>query len=240
VAGAAVLAGAAHPEVGDSMTSFLSDSDIRKLTQQIEEIEAASHAEIVTVVAQRSDSYRYIPLLWAALVSLAVPGFYYLIVEIGYNNWTTDAAYLRDMPLIYAAQVVVFLLLSSLFQIQAVQMLLIPKSVKHRRAHRQALQQFMQHRVHWTQDRSGILLFVSVAEHYVEIVPDKAVAEKIDSAQWQQAVDRFVAQIKQGKVAEGFSQALNDCSALVTEHLPRTQQSKNELGNHLILLPAPD
>jgi len=219
------------------MTSFLNDVEKNSLRMQIAELERGSEAEIVTVIASESDTYRFIPLLWAALLSLCVPGVYLLGLEFSLSDWSNGDTESASNN-VYVVQVLIFLLAALLFQFGPIQMALIPNSVKFRRAHRLALAQFIEQRVHWTDNRTGILLFVSVAEHYVEIVADKAIAEKVDNSEWQEIVNRFIAAVKQDKVANGFNQAVSDCAALVATHFPMQPGNKppNQLRDTLIEL----
>ena len=42
-------------------------------------------------------------------------------------------------------------------------------------------------------DRSGILIFVSLAEHYARIIADEGIAARVPQSEWQGAVDALVA-----------------------------------------------
>lgn len=213
---------------------FLDNEEKTKIQRQISEIESATDAEIVTVIAQSSDSYTFIPVLWAALLALCLPGIYYVLIETGFNNWLPDSELLHNLRFVYIFQVLLFLVLVMLFQWTPLQMLLIPGSVKQRRAHQQAQMQFLQQRVHWSSSRAGILLFVSVAEHYVEIIADQAVAEKVDDKVWAEAIEKFVRQVRSGQVAAGFSAAIEDCGKILLSHFPGSKRNPDELPNHLI------
>jgi putative membrane protein len=113
-------------------------------------------------------------------------------------------------------------------------MRVIPKSVRLRRAARTAREQFLAQGVHNTDDRCGVLIFVSVAEHYVEILADRAINEKVDQAAWDAIVAAFVTSVKQGEVAAGFEQAVQACGDLLVTHFPAAPGSRNELPDHLI------
>ena len=80
---------------------------------------------------------------------------------------------------VYQIQLAVFILLALLFLfVPEVHLWLIPRQVKHARASRLAKAEFYQQGVQLTPQHSGVLLFVSMAEHYVEIVADKGIHEK--------------------------------------------------------------
>ena len=86
---------------------------------------------------------------------------------------------------------------------------LVPKRLRHARASRLAHAQFYEQGVQLTREHSGVLLFVSMAERYVEIVADKGIHEKIGEARWQEIVDGFTAKVASGDVAEGFVDAIS-------------------------------
>jgi putative membrane protein len=106
--------------------------------------------------------------------------------------------------------------------------------VRLRRAARTAREQFLAQGVHNTQDRCGILIFVSVGEHYVEILADRAINEKVEQAEWDAIVADFVQAVKKGEVAAGFEQAVAACGKLLETNFPATPGDRNELPDHLI------
>ena len=55
------------------MTPF-DEYDQRQIAEAIARAERHTDAELVTVLARRADDYAYWPLLWAAVLALAVPG----------------------------------------------------------------------------------------------------------------------------------------------------------------------
>ena len=55
------------------MTPF-NEYDQRQIAEAIARAERRTDAELVTVLAARADDYTYIPLLWASVLALLVPG----------------------------------------------------------------------------------------------------------------------------------------------------------------------
>jgi putative membrane protein len=141
---------------------FLTDHDRQKIASAIAEAERRTSGELVAVVAQAANDYRYIPLLWPALAALLLPAIL-LTIRPGMSAWT-----------LYLAQAAAFLVLALLAHLPPVRMALVPDSVKRRRASRLAREQFFEQGLHLTRARTGVLIFVSVAEHYVEIIADEA------------------------------------------------------------------
>lgn len=214
--------------------AFLTESEKATLEQTIREAESRTRAEIVTVIARQSDGYRFIPTLWAALIALSVPGLYYLVTVMTSGGWYHDETSFSADSWLYPIQVLSFLGLGMLFQIPQLRLWLIPSSVRQRRAARHAREQFLLQKLHLTQDRTGVLIFVSVAEHYVEIIVDKGVAEVVDDRHWQAVVEDFIAHVKRGEIAAGFDSAIDQCRQVLWEHFPAEHGRPDELPNHLI------
>jgi len=202
--------------------AFLTDDEKRRLRQRIEAAERRTSGELVTVIARESDPYPFIPLLWASLIALSLPP----VIALA-GLWV-------DLATVSAIQLAAFLVLALLFRWPPVKMRLIPKATKRRRAARTAREQFLAQGVHHASDRSGVLIFVSVVEHYVEILADQAINAKVAQAEWDAIVASFVAAVKQGRVAEGFEQAVDSCGALLAQHFPAAPGERNELPDHLI------
>lgn len=202
--------------------TFLSDNDRLQIAQAIEQVERNTRGEFVTVIAQAADDYLYIPTLWAALVALLVPG----IVESG--AWVLPLAY------IYGIQVMTFFVCALLFRWTPIKRWLIPNRIKRQRAHRLAQEQFFLQNLHDTDERTGLLLFVSITEHYVEIIADKGINDVVPEGVWDEVVADFILQVKAGEVTTGFLQAVKACGDVLAEHFPASGENRNELPDHLI------
>ncbi|MFK8083554.1 MAG: TPM domain-containing protein [Granulosicoccus sp.] len=214
--------------------AFLTDKEKAALSAKINHAESRTRAEIVTVIAQQSDGYRYIPFLWAALAALSLPGLYYAYLTITTGGWIESGQIIDVNRSLYILQVLVFLGLGMLFQIPAARLWIIPSSVKKQRAARHAREQFFLQNLHQTEGRTGVLVFVSVAEHYVEIIVDSGIAEAVDNALWQQTIDEFIAHIHRGEIATGFDNTIEQCREILWEHFPAPEGRPDELPNHLI------
>ncbi|WP_414430174.1 TPM domain-containing protein [Alcanivorax sp. IL3] len=193
------------------------------LSRSIGEQEKRTDAELVTVLARQADDYRYVTLLWAALLSLLVP-----VALLFLPVWLTPFEALL-------LQWGVLLVLAVLFRLKPVQFWVVPRRLQRMRAAGLARQAFLEQGLHRTRGGTGLLIFVSEAEHYVEILADQGIARHVDDSEWQTIVDAFIARVKAGRVAEGFQECVAACGDKLATHVPATEQ-KNELPNHLIML----
>ncbi len=202
---------------------LLSEYEQLQVAAAIERIERDTDAELVTVLAARADDYSYISLLWAGLFALLLPGPLNLI-----GDWLNAGQLL-------VAQWLTFILCSLLFRLPAITVRLVPRTVRHWRASNLARRQFMELNLHRTEAATGMLIFVSEAERYVEILVDRGISSRLDNATWQNIVETFTAQVKRGETLPGFLACIEACGLLLKEHLPATRK-RNELPDRLVVL----
>jgi putative membrane protein len=207
--------------------AFLTDEDRQKIASAITEAERRTSGELVAVVAQAADDYRYVPLLWPALAALLLPALL-LTIEPGMGAW----------PL-YLVQAAAFIVLALLAHLPPVRMALVPASIKRRRAGRLAREQFFRQGLHLTRARTGVLIFVSVAEHYVEIIADEGINAVVPPGTWEKAVADFVERVRAGRIAEGFLAMIDAVGTRLSEHFPRAADDRDELPNRLIEIEDP-
>src|SRR5258708_27970380 len=89
---------------------------------------------------------------------------------------------------------------------------LVPRAARRAIAHRVAMEQFMIRGVGRKKDRTGILIFVSLAEHYARIIADQGIATRVPQAQWQRAVDALIPHTRSGHIAASLTAAINLCA----------------------------
>lgn len=203
--------------------TLLTQSEQQQVADAIDRIELNTDAEVVTVLAAQADDYHYIPLLWASLIALVLPGAVLL-----FTDWLGAGQLLL-------VQWVLFIVLALLFRLPIVLTRLIPAPVRHWRASNLARRQFIELNLHHTEADTGMLIFVSEAERYVEILVDRGISSRIDDAVWQSIVERFTAQVHDGQVLQGFLSCIEDCGAQLEQHIPATHE-RNELPNRLVVL----
>lgn len=203
--------------------SLLSEAEQQQVSATIQAVEQTTDAELVTVLARKSDDYFYIPTLWAAMIALFTPPLL---------SWTPLWLDSSDFLLV---QLLTFVGVAVLLRWQPLMIFLIPKSVRYWRASNMARRQFIENNLHHTRSDSGVLIFVSEAEHYVEIIADRGISQYVSDDQWQEIVERFIAQVKSGKTKQGFIDTIEKCGELLQKHVPATDQ-KNELSNRLVII----
>ena len=124
--------------------------------------------------------------------------------------------------------------LALLAQLTPLRMALVPAATKRRCASRLAREQFFAQGLHRTRERTGVLIFVAVAEHHVEIIADHGIDALVPPDTWDQAVAEFITRVRGGRVAEGFLAAIGVVGERLAEHFPRAADDADELPNRLI------
>ncbi len=199
------------------------EGDKERIAEAIRRMETSTSGEIFCVLARSSGSYRSYPLLLALVISLLVP------LPLLYFTFTSAIA-------IYVTQLVIALALLILFMRRSVRFAMVPRRVKRDRAHAEAQRLFAAYGLQQTEARSGVLIFVSLAECYVEIVADAGIAGKAGKGVWDEAVAVLSQAIRRDDLANGFIEAIGICGKVLAENFPPDAVNKDELPNRLVLL----
>ena len=201
----------------------VTSEDHARISAAIRTAEARTSGEIVCVLARASSEYAAAPLLWSALIALLAPWPLIVLTEISVRS-------------LFALQIVVYMAALILLSAPRIRIALTPAPTRRSFAHRAAAEQFMTRRLTHTQGRTGVLIFVSLAERYARIVVDEGISAKVDQAEWQAAIDVLRAHMREGRVAEGFMAAIERCGDVLATHAPPDAQARNELPDRLYVI----
>lgn len=205
------------------MEYLVTQAEQKKIKEAIELFESKSDAEIVTVIAKQSDEYLYIPTLWAGVLAFALPYIYSF-----FGSLTQ-----KEIALI---QLLSFFILATISRVKSIKMFLVPASVKRKRSANRANAKFVELLQQNAQQNGLVMLYVSEAEKYVQILTDQTIAQKVDNGLWSEAVENFIARVKGGSIAQGYLETIAKTSELLKELFPKTKEDKDTLPNHLILI----
>jgi putative membrane protein len=199
------------------------DQERAAIEAAITRAEKHTSGEIVVVVASASDGYYALALLWAALLALAVP-----LPLILLTKWPVEYIYLLQLS--------VFAICVGLAQIEPLRLAVTPKSIQRARAHEKAVEQFLAQNMHTTRGRTGVLIYVSFAEHYAEVIADDGIYRKVRPIVWEEVIAELTSHLARGTRDQGFITAIGMCGKVLAEHFPPGHADKDELPNHLIVL----
>jgi putative membrane protein len=98
------------------------------------------------------------------------------------------------------------------------------------------MRQFYAQAIDKTEHRTGVLIFASAAERYVEVVADAGINDKVSSDVWDEAVHALVSAVKEGRPGDGFVAAIGRCGAVLSEHFPPGALKRDALPDKLVEL----
>ncbi|MBI5276910.1 MAG: TPM domain-containing protein [Burkholderiales bacterium] len=85
---------------------------------------------------------------------------------------------------------------------------------------RRALAMFGKLRVWDTEQNNGVLIYLLLAEHAIEIVADRGLSQRVSHDEWQAIVNRMGSAFREKRFEDGLTQALAEVSALLVQHFP--------------------
>lgn len=221
----------------------MTEDDHARVSQAVAQAEAHTAGEIVTIVAARSDAYRDVALAWAALVALLAlavlelaPDFALALADRLLGLWATEWTPRAVFGLALAVATVKFAAMLVLQLWQPLRLLLVPGPVKTARTHARALTCFRVGAQRRTKGRTGILIYLSLAEHRAEIIADEAISAKVSAEVWGDAMAAMLAHIKDGRIADGMIAGVEKVGIVLAQHFPRDTNDRNELPDRLIEL----
>lgn len=202
---------------------MLSDADLARIIEAIRAAESRTSGEIYCVFTRACSGYHVFPLAYASTVALLVP-----LPLIQLTAWPATV--------IYLTQLVAFLAVLYVTTRARLRYLLVPRASRHARAHQEALRQFGAHGLQHTERRTGVLIFVSFAERYAEVIADAGIDHKVSARVWSECLATLIADMKDGRAADGFVNAIGKCADVLAEHFPPGTVNRDELPNAIVEL----
>ncbi len=99
-----------------------------------------------------------------------------------------------------------------------------------------AIAMFGKLRVWDTEHNNGVLIYLLLAEHAIEVVADRALARQVPPGHWSGLVGSMRAAFRAGRFEDGLAQALDEVTALLVQHFPADgQPRRNELPDEPVL-----
>lgn len=220
---------------------YLSKEDAAIVTAAVTTAEEHTSGEIVTVLADRSDGYSDVALLWSAVAAFTAMSIWALFpdfltdkIDWLLGGWSHEWTSGELLTLMIGLGLLKFLGVWAIQQWDSLRFLLIPGPIKTARVHDRAVAHFKVGAERRTHGRTGIMIYLSMREHRAEIVADLPIAEKVSAEVWGAAMEDMLIEIKQGNIAEGMAVGVKDVGAVLAEHFPRGDDDMNELPDRLI------
>ncbi|SFT40387.1 TPM domain-containing protein [Mesorhizobium sp. YR577] len=205
----------------------MSAEDHARIAEAIRAAEKDTAGEIYCVVARSSDSY-FFPAGFMILATILILS---LAVAFGLEYWWVSVR----APVFVAAQLLAAAsALILLWLVPSARILLVPRGLRYRRAHDNASKQFLARNVHLTSERTGVLIFVSLAERYAAVVADAGINQHVPQEAWDDVIRELTAHARQDRLPDGFVRAIATVGSMLVTHFPISSGDVNELDDHLV------
>ncbi len=184
---------------------WLDPAEAARIEASFDDAQTTTRAPIVCVLAGASSAHDAEFLLGAAVLALATPLPLLLFTEMSAQR-------------IYIGQLLVAILASVLGALPWVRQAVVPKRVRRAACHRAALAQFVLRGI----DRSqcGVLVYVSLAEHYIRIITTEEAAQSVPHELWQTTVDEAAVPLAGGALEAALTGLAKRCAEHLSKPFP--------------------
>jgi putative membrane protein len=221
----------------------LSESDREKVSAAIAAAESKSSGEIVAVATPISDAYHDVALHWALVPLFAVlawaawrPTALAWWYNYLFGGWSPEPTQSQLLTLLMFFAALKFTIALLILKWMPLRLVLTPAATKHRRVRRRAIAIFQAAAAGRTAGKTGLLIYLSLAERRAEIIADEAILKVTDDHTWGEAMTALIAEVRHGRVADGIVAAIERVGAVLAEHFPRSPDDRNEIPDKLIEL----
>ncbi len=193
-----------------------------KLYETIQGIENNSLVEVVAIIKERSGEYRDVSLMIAAVVTFVAYTFF-MFAPIDFNVYLI---YFMTIFSFFIGYLVVefFNPLSQIFVKQA-------RKNKNVEIYSRAV--FQKGGIRFTNEKIGVLFFVSLFEKSVKIVADRGAETAVPAEDWEKIQAGFDTIFSSSDISAAFIEQLNNCKAIFAEYIPPIENDINELPDDL-------
>ncbi len=219
---------------------FLSEQEQIAITRAVADAEANTSAEIVPVVASVSGRYDRAESTFGllfALSSLTVIWLLFQDVQLVEEDWTSS--FQLTIGLLPVIVIIVAGYIGGVVLATYVPILrrpLIGRREMQDEVAENAAAAFQQFRIHRTVAGTGLVIYISLYEHMVQILADETITAALDQSEWDAVRDLVLQGIKDDNAAEELIAAINHSGELLAKHFPIQPEDRDELKNELYLI----
>lgn len=213
------------------LKGWLSDGDFARIENSVKIAERATCAEIVPMIVHSSSPTGHVPYL---LFLLALTVLWTLLPYLA--PWVETMApgvpfEILELAAAAVAGAFTWLFKENDFLIRV----LTPRGDRAANAMRRAQLEFYQSNIKLTEDKTGVLIFVSLREHQAVVLADKSIADKFSPETWSKILGDLIAHLKKGDLTGGMCTAIEEAGEILTQAFPIAHRDVNELPDHLVI-----
>jgi putative membrane protein len=207
---------------------ILTQAEVQKIEDNVARAETKTRGEIVPMIVGSSAVGGHIVpttflILLAVVLTASLSGFYY--------HGSSIELLLEAGAVLVIALTISFFVGRSAFALR----LLTDDDDLAAEVEQRAEIEFWRSGLHKTDGSTGILLFVSLAEHWAVVLADDSISKKLPPETWTGVIEKLINGIKKKNLSQGFSDAIELCGEILATHFPIRPEDKNELPNKLVI-----
>ena len=98
-----------------------------------------------------------------------------------------------------------------------------------------AIELFVQLRMHETEQRNAVIVYIALKDHQLAVFGDEGIHQKVGNEYWNEEVRRMVHRFNKDDYAEGIRQCVIDIGEALHSHFPFNRDTdKNELPDDIV------
>jgi putative membrane protein len=202
---------------------FFSKEEQQKIEAAVKKAETTTSGEIVPMVVNSSYEYPRADLIGGGTLALAI-GLIFSWAVGGESIWWFLPAFIVGF----------FVFQQLIRNLPGLKRKLINPQEFDIEVREKALVSFVEHGLHETRDKTGILILISLFEHRVQVLADSGINAKVPEHTWEEIVAIIIDGLKTGNTCAATCQAVERCGELLQEHFPRKHDDTDELPNLII------
>ena len=215
-------------------TTFFSPQELERIEKAVQKAETEISGEIVPVFVAQSDEYEIANLRSGLTFSISSAVIWLILYEFS-KLW--------EMNWFYAPETLILLMTISFcagfflayffpsFRIR----FMLAKEI-YTAVDKQAALTFLREDVFNTSQRTGVLIYISLLEHRVEVLGDTGISAKVTPEEWNRVLEYILKGLKGKDKADGICKAIDATRYLLLEKgFAIRADDKNELPDNLRL-----
>jgi putative membrane protein len=205
------------------------EDEKQRIEEAVKSLETRSCGEIVPYFVR--SSYAYPEVAWRLAAVLGLAGA--VITSLASYFWLLPfQVHLLEGSIFIVALMVIGFLLPVLFP--TLLRWLVPADVMDWHVRSRAMNAFLEENLHYTEERVGVLIFISRLERKVIVLGDIGINAKVAECEWQEVVNEVIAGIKRNEIGDGLVKAIAKCETLLlSKGFVRKSTDTNELPDGL-------
>ena len=232
------------------MARLLTQEDHNRIAAAITAAEARTSGEIYCIVAHSVATYRWIPVTLAAVAVLLTPLAVSLFALDLHRwpllgaDWTSgnlttadaDAALKTGLRVLSLLQIAVFVIVAAITWPHRIRLWLTPPPMRRQKVLHAARSQFLAQGLQATTERTGLMLFIAMAERQAVLIADEGINSKVEQDVWDNTVAGLTKAAGAGRIVEGLVAAIGQSGDILAAHFPPESQPLDQLPNRVVEL----